>query len=329
MRWTWTLALLTAACSTTSPPAGTTTSLRLDGATPVTPTGTRYAGARFSPDGGTLAVARAGLADIDLVDLQTGAVRSLVSDTPGAGWRFAFSPDSAALIYRDRQNTLRRAWLADGRVETLVSADARLGFPAFASDGELHVSLGGALTRVPSGSAAPRSASPERQVAHDGLLTVTATAAPIAAGWDGKEIFVVDLPTGARRTLLSGRGFFDVELAADGTLALVTESRGAEGHLWIVPTNGGAPRDLGVGYHGCLTHDARTVVFLLQENDGQQFTASDLWARPVNGGPAVRLTDTPDVLEIVPTLSSDGDLLAYVDDATGRVHVARLSGGVR
>jgi hypothetical protein len=166
-------------------------------------------------------------------------------------------------------------------------------------------------------------------VSHDGLLTVAAASAPIAAGWDGREIFVVDLRTGARRTLLAGRGFFDVELSTDGTLALVTESRGAEGHLWIAPTAGGAPRDLGVGYHGCLTPDARTVVFLLQENDGRQFTASDLWARPVDGGPAVRLTSTPDVLEIAPALSPDAHQLAYVDDATGRVHVARLAGGGR
>jgi hypothetical protein len=328
MRWIWPVAFLAVACSTTSPPGELTTPLRLDEARPVTAAGTRYVGARFSPDGRTLAVAQAGLAAIDLVDLQTGAIRSLVADMPGAGWRFTFSPDGASVVYRDRQNTLRRASVADGRIETLVSGGARLGFPAFDATGELHVSLGGALARVPLDGAAP-GATPAKPIAHDGLLTITAAAAPIAAGWDGREIFVVDLSTGARRTQLAGRGFFDVELSADGTLALVSESRGAEGHLWIAPTAGGAPRDLGVGYHGCLTRDARTVVFLLQQNDGQQFTASDLWARPVDGGSAVRLTHTPEVLEIAPALSSDGQHLAYVDDATGRVHVARLGGGAR
>jgi Tol biopolymer transport system component len=71
------------------------------------------------------------------------------------------------------------------------------------------------------------------------------------------------------------------------------------------------------------------VIFLLQENDAERFTASELWARPVDGGPAVPLTRTPDVIELAPALSPDGEQLAYVDDATGRVHVARLDGGAR
>jgi hypothetical protein len=263
----------------------------------------------------------AGLGAIDVVDLGSGAVARLVT-AERAGYRFAWTSDGQALVHRDGERRLARTAL-DGRSAVLYEdgAAGQVGFPAVDRAGRV---LFGAAGRV-------RAAAGDlgHDVAHGGLVTVTAAAAPRLAGWDGARIFAVDLDTGVRRTLLEGPGFFDVELSRDGALALVRESRERDGHLWLAATDGSSRRDLGVGWGGRLAPDGRRVVFVLQENDGVRFTAADLYLADVAGGRAVRLTATPDVLEIEPAFAPDGARLAYVDAATGRVHVARLVTEVR
>jgi len=281
----------------------------------VSPPGERYVAASFSPDGRHLALVAEGRQAIDLCDPEGDgtAVRRLVA-APRAGSRFAWTADSAAIVHREGDRRLTRTALAGGRT-IVAEADGAVGFPAIDDRGQVRFSAQGRL----------RSTGPERGavIAHGGLVTVTAAAAPLAAGWDGDHIFVVDLTTGARRTLFDGFGFFDIELTADGRLALVRESRGREGHLWLAATDGSWRRDLGVGWFGRLAPDGRGVVFVLQENDGVRFTAADLYYVDL-GGRRVRLTETTERLEIEPAFAPGGDRLAYVDAATGRVHVARV-----
>jgi Tol biopolymer transport system component len=303
-----------------APAPGAIAGARLTGDVAVTPAGTRYAGATFSPDGRRLALAAAGLDAIDVVDADGGGGVRRVVAAERSGYRFAWAPDGDSLVHRVGTSALVRTWLG-GRAE-VVAEGQRVGFPAVGPRGEVHFSADGELREARAGAGSAEAGAG----AHAGLVTVRAAAAPLVAGWDGARIFVVDLENGGRRDLFVGPGFFDVELARDGRLALVRESRGADGYLWIAATDGGLRRDLGVGWLGRLAPDGRSVVYVLQINDGARFTAADLWLAGVDGRERVRLTATPDVLEIEPAFAPDGGGIAYVDAATGRVHVARLEG---
>jgi hypothetical protein len=280
----------------------------------VSPPGERYVGAVFSPDGRRLALAAAGLGAIDVVDADGGGRAARVVAAERAGYRFAWAPDGAALVHRVGTSAIVRTAL-DGRAEVVAEAE-RIGFPAVGPGGEVHFSADGEVRQA--------AGTPRQTVRHDGLVTVRAAAAPVLAGWDGARVFVTDLAGATRRDLFLGPGFFDVELSRDGRLALVRESRGSEGHLWIAATDGGQRRDLGVGWLGRLAPDGRSVVYVRQTNDGARFTSADLWLATVDGRERARLTATPDVLEIEPVFAPDGGRVAYVDAATGRVHVARL-----
>lgn len=317
------LLLVVAGCVEPTPaPSGTratdVSSVTLVDDRAVTPEGSRYVAASFSPDGARLAVSAAGYAAIDLVEIagDGGSTASRLVAGPRSGYRFAWAPDSDSIVYRTADGGLSRAWL-DGRRSSLVEAGPQAGFPAFTADGELLYSGRGAVRSFDRAAALP--------VAHPGLVTVTASAAPRLAGWDGERIFSVDLSTGEEIELFTGAGFFDVELSADGRLAVVPESRGAVGHFWVAATDGSFRRDLGVGYGPRLSPDARDIVYVEQENDGQRFLVADLYLTSIDGGERTRLTDTPEVLEIAPSFSPDGRRIAYVDAATGQVHVATLT----
>lgn len=291
----------------------------LDDDVAVSPPGEDYVAATFSPDGRWLALALAGLGAVDVVAADgRGPVRR-VAVGERAGYRFAWTADGSALLHRVGATTLLRSSLA-GRSEVLAVA-ARVGFPAVRANGELLFSADGELRGARGLDRQP--------VKHQGLVTVVAAAAPLLAGWDGFQIFVVDLARGERRELFAGRGFFDVELTADGQLALVRESRGIDGHLWIAATDGSTRRDLGVGWLGRLAPDGRSVIYVLQTNDGTRFTSADLWLMTIDGSQRVQLTASDDQLEIEPVFAPDGERLAYVDAATGRVHVAHLRREVR
>jgi len=285
---------------------------------PVTPAGTRYVAATFSPDGERLAVSTAGYDAIDVVDTRgSGAATSRLVAGERSGYRFAWAPDGRSIVHRTADGGLAQAWL-DGRRADLVASGEVVGFPAYASDGALLFSRRGSVRSL--GALAETTA-----VANEGLVTVTAAAAPVLAGWDGERIFVADLATGEQRELFTGFGFFDVELSADGRLAVVRESRGAEGHIWVAATDGSFRRDLGVGYGPRLSPDGRSIVYVEQRNDGRQFLEADLFLTTLDGSERTRLTETAEVLEIEPSFSPDGGRLAYVDAASGRVHVATLA----
>jgi len=83
----------------------------------------------------------------------------------------------------------------------------------------------------------------------------------------------------------------------------------------------------GEGTHPAWSPDGRWLLFERTQDDGHQLTASDLWAVSTETGNAVRLTYTPDAIERHPSVSPDGERVAFVRD--GAIWVADLLEGGR
>jgi Tol biopolymer transport system component len=95
------------------------------------------------------------------------------------------------------------------------------------------------------------------------------------------------------------------------------------GNLFVISIDGAAPVDLGSGHRPQWSPDGEWVVFMKTEDDGHVTTASDLFAARADGSSMVRLTASPDALEMNPSWSPDGRRIAF--DEGGAIYVMRVS----
>jgi len=118
--------------------------------------------------------------------------------------------------------------------------------------------------------------------------------------------------------------FFEAVVSPGGDhVAAVGLTRGI--HLFEVDS--GLTLYASAGTHPVWTPDGRWLLFERTEDDGHRLTAGELWAVSVQTGDAVRLTYTPGAIEQHPSVSPDGERVAFVRD--GAIWVADLPEGAR
>lgn len=301
-------------------PAAAQPNLRVTGPpVAVTPAGEGpFTGPRWSPDGSLLAFSSAGYDGIWVVRPDGSGIRQ-VTGADGAGFGFSWSPDGSSIVARvDRtDDDLRRS-------HAVVLVDVESGTSR---------NLTGFRPEMPSIPAwGPGTA--------DVVL-------PTSSGLDR---LVGDLPPGSRRAgnaerfvaLRDGRPVVGdavsrsvrpLDVFPEETLLnLVTSPDGSRvafevlgGNTWVMDVATGEALDLGRGYRPQWSPDGRWVVYMVTEDDGEQFLSSDLVAVRSDGSARVQLTDTPDRQEMNPSWSPDGGHLAFDDLLDGVVYVLPIA----
>ena len=261
----------------------------------------------WSPDGSVVAFTRPGFRGLWVIT--PGGTSRQISDSPGVGFGYAWSPDGAAIAGRtareegaQRVHALEVAGL-DGTVRELTEERAEMsGLPRWVGAGHVALASGRGLEVVAleDGAAVP--------------------AEPVALFSRGRVV-VADL--GARRVQAVGPpSAFNVTPSPDGR-RVAYEVLG--GHLFVSDLEGGAVVDLGPGGAPTWSPDGRWVAFAQVQDDGHTVTASDLVAVRTDGSARVALTATPDRLEADPSWSPDGTRLAFVDLRDGALYVLPLA----
>ena len=263
----------------------------------------------WSPDGAALAFTRASFAGLWVVAAD-GSARAL-TDAPGVGFGFAWSPDSRAIAARTtREDGLRRLHTVavfglDGTTQAL--SDERGQMPALPRwAGPRHVALATGSTAEVFGLDATARAVPRDAV----VLPA------------GGRLALADPAAGALRLLDAGGTVLNATPSPDGR-RVAYELLG--GHLFVADLGTGARTDLGPGGAPTWSPDGRWLAFSETQDDGHTLTAADLVAVRSDGSARVRLTQTPDRLEVDPSWSPDGRRLAFADAADGALYALPIA----
>ncbi len=176
------------------------------------------------------------------------------------------------------------------------------------------------------------------EVKPDGRLSVLLDPMP---GWDfdiraaqglvvyrdpNKNVIVLRTlgPAGGERILLSGESYFEPRFSPNGRQIVVSDSSTTAGTLWLVTVATGEVRRLGSGHQPSWHPDSQSIFFMRFEDDGYRLTASRLYSHNLASNQRRLLAASKSILMTRPTVSPDGEGIAYYDEASSEVFVARL-----
>lgn len=281
----------------------------------VTPEEGVYQQPVWSPDGRWIAVTGPRYNGIYLVRPDGSEFKKLTEDA-AVGFRMSWSPDGRFLLgraarweRRRRYNAIKVYEIATGRAVQLSTERTFMpAIPVWAgspdrvlllADGEPEV------FEVPGGAArrAPSASRPLAVQSRDGIAVVSP---------EGRLVNVVK-PVAGR--------YLHVAPSPDGE-RVAFELIG--GQLYVCTLQGTDLVHLGRGERPEWTPDGQWLVFMVTEDDGHRMLGSDIWTVRVDGSQRTNLTATEALLEMNPTVSPDGTAIAYDEETTGGVYVARI-----
>ena len=272
----------------------------------------------YSPDGSRIAVTRIDWRGLWLMAADGTGLRQL-TDAPGAGYRFAWSPDGGQIAYRaekridgKRHFAIRIVNTETGQVEKLTDFQRYLGFPRWVlGDGTVAYEIDRQGTLAQALVVGLIDPQPKDIAAH----RVTATSRDL-------RIWVSEADGGGR-TMVSDpeEHCFGPVLSPDETRVCYHVLSGG-GSIAVAAADGSGSINLGYGSNPAWSPDGRYLVYEVTEDDGHVITGSDLYIAAADGSGRIRLTDTPEWFERWPSWSPDGSRI--VCSAGGAIFVLTL-----
>lgn len=273
--------------------------------------GQTFLAPKCSPDGRFAAVTGANYKGLWIINLDSGE-RMQVTDEDAAGYGFTWSKDSKSILTRvakfegsKRYNAVKLFNIEAGSSLMISEYSTSLhDLPKWSSDNEkIYFYNKGNLEVHPSGhKALSKSSAQEKEI----FLNENKLSSGIPGSGEFKPV-----------DALKDQQCINMNVSPDGS-KVVFEIYG--GNLFVMNSDGTGLRDLGKGYRAAWSPDSRHVVYMISEDDGHQFTSSDLYVSSADGTEKQRLTTTDDKYEMDPNWSPDGTKIYYSEDREGAVY---------
>jgi len=271
--------------------------------------GNTFLNPKWSPDGRTIAVSGANYKGIYLLDESGKLTR--ITDEDAAGFGYSWSNDSKSILTRvakyegaKRYNAVKLFDVEKNSSQTLSDYNSFMpDLPQWSSDN----------TKIYFYN------NSKLEVHNSGKISLMKSASGSNIFIKGDRIFSGDIERGEFTKLdpLKEKQYLNMSISPDQS-KIAFEVYG--GNLYVMNADGSNLKDLGKGYRASWSPDSKYVVYMITEDDGHQFTSSDLYISSADGIFNQQLTFTNDKLEMDPDWSPEGTRIVYDENTDGAVY---------
>lgn len=93
------------------------------------------------------------------------------------------------------------------------------------------------------------------------------------------------------------------------------------GNLYTMNNDGTNLIDLGKGHRPRWSSDSMRLIYMITEDDGRNYTASDIYIVNADGTNKINITNTNNLIELNPCFSNDGQMVVYDVYETGSIYL--------
>jgi Tol biopolymer transport system component len=139
----------------------------------------------------------------------------------------------------------------------------------------------------------------------------------------GNKIAIYDNNTSEFNTInpLNASGYLNPVISKDGN-KIAFEEYG--GNLYVMNLDGTNLVDLGIGYSPHWSPDNKNLVYTISEDNGHQFTSSDIYIINTETLEKNNITNTNEQLEMHPNWSPDGKSILFDESNSGMIYLLEL-----
>jgi len=271
----------------------------------------------WSPDGNKIAFTGPGYAGIWVLEVQNGQIKQISNET-AVGFGFAWSGSGAAIVSRvtryegaRRFNAVKVFNVNTGQAWPLTEYQLGLrGLPNWTeNDRRIYIFDGQKLNVFDSGIETPD-------------LQKTATGKPLHYIENG-QIAVKQTGSDKASTFdpLGGRRYINLVASPDGG-KLAFEVVG--GDMYVMNVDGTGLIDLGTGNRPQWSPDGQYLVYQITEDNGHDFTRSDIYTISIAGTDKAQLTNTNARLEMNASWSPDGNRIVFDTFEEGAIYIVNV-----
>jgi DNA-binding beta-propeller fold protein YncE len=137
------------------------------------------------------------------------------------------------------------------------------------------------------------------------------------------KITVLDFITNSESSLepIKDAQYINISLSPD-KLKIVFEVMG--GNMFVINTDGSNLIDLEKGNRPKWSSDSKKIIYMIAEDNGHEFTASDIYIINADGTDRVNITNTDDVIEMSPGFSPDGKSIVFENYLEGSIYLMNI-----
>lgn len=270
--------------------------------------------AQHSPDGTKIAFTKSGYQGLWVFNLIDNSTIQ-ISDEMAAGFGYQWASDSRSILTRvakyENQKRFNAVKIFNTETNTsnqLTEYQTLMPYLPQWMDGDSKIYL-------------PTKTSD--QVYNSGLEKQSSLINKYLVYEKGNKINIQEISTNSLRSFepLREAEYINISLSPDQT-KIVFEVMG--GNLFVINIDGSGMVDLGKGNRPKWSLDSKSIVYMITEDNGYEFTSSDIYLINADGRNKAKLTNTDTIIEMTPSFSPDGKSILFENYHEGSIYLMNI-----